>query len=109
LRFVPGMGANTVTRNRADGVSVRAGKTRTYTEDNMLRTLFTIGLVALIGQEVLKLAFGLLGPRVALLLWLLWVALQVALVLVVGYFVIRVFSPSTADRIRDTVRGTATK
>ena len=71
----------------------------------MLRTLFTIGLVALIGLVVLKLVFGLLGPLVGLLLWLLFLALKIALVLLVGYFVIRVFSPRTADRIRDAVRG----
>lgn len=69
----------------------------------MLRTLFTIGLVALIGLVVLKLVFGLLGPLVGLLLWLLFLALKIALVLLVGYFVIRVFSPATAERIRESV------
>ena len=46
----------------------------------MLRTLFTIGFIALVGLFVLKIVFGLLGPLVALLLWLLGVELKVALV-----------------------------
>ena len=46
----------------------------------MLRTLFTIGLVAVLGLFALKVVFGLLGPLVALLLMLLAFAIKVALV-----------------------------
>jgi hypothetical protein len=45
----------------------------------MLRTLFTVGLVALAGLVALKLVFGLLGPLVALLFWLVGLALKVLL------------------------------
>jgi hypothetical protein len=69
----------------------------------MLRTLFTIGFIALVGLFVLKIVFGLLGPLVALLLWLLGVALKVALVGLLVYFVLRIFSPDSAQKLRDEV------
>ena len=69
----------------------------------MLRTLFTIGFIALVGLFVLKIVFGLLGPLVALLLWLLGVALKVALLALLVYFVLRIFSPGSAQKLRDEV------
>ena len=70
----------------------------------MLRTLFTIGLVALLGLVALKLVFGLLGPLVALLFWLVGLALKVILLGAVIYFVLRVVSPATAERIERAIR-----
>lgn len=70
----------------------------------MLRTLFTIGLIALVGLFALKLVFGLLGPLVSLVLALAGFALKVALVGAVVYGVVRVVSPSTAKRISDGFR-----
>ncbi|WP_337169453.1 hypothetical protein [Gemmatimonas aurantiaca] len=71
----------------------------------MLRTLFSVGIIALIGLVALKLVFGLLGPLVALLFALLWLALRILLVGAVVYFVIRIVSPATAERIERAVRG----
>lgn len=71
----------------------------------MLRTLFSVGIIALIGLVALKLVFGLLGPLVALLFALLWLALRILLVGAVVYFVIRIVSPATAERIEKAVRG----
>lgn len=71
----------------------------------MLRTLFTVGLIAMLGLVVLKLVFGLLGPLVGLLLMLLGLAIRVVLIGVVIYFVIRFVSPSTAARIEKAIRG----
>ena len=71
----------------------------------MLRTLFTVGLIAMLGLVVLKLVFGMLGPLVGLLLMLLGFAIRVVLIGVVIYFVIRVVSPSTAARIEKAIRG----
>ncbi|MEN9509176.1 MAG: hypothetical protein RLZZ621_1739 [Gemmatimonadota bacterium] len=71
----------------------------------MLRTLFVVGGLALIGLVILKLVFGLLGPLVALLFMLLWLAVKVLFVGAIVYFVIRVVSPRTADRINRAVRG----
>ena len=73
-------------------------------EAHMLRTLFTIGLLALAGLVALRLVFGLLGPLVSLLFWLVGLAVKVLLIGVVVYFVIRVFSPATAERIERAIR-----
>jgi hypothetical protein len=70
----------------------------------MLRTLFTVGIVALLGLVALKLVFGLLGPLVALLFWLVGLALKVLLIGAVVYFVIRIASPATAERIERAIR-----
>jgi hypothetical protein len=71
----------------------------------MLRTLFTVGLISLAGLVALKLVFGLLGPLVGLLFFLLGVALKVVLVGALIYFVIRVVSPDTAEKIEAKIRG----
>ncbi len=70
----------------------------------MLRTLFTVGIVALLGLVALKLVFGLLGPLVALLFWLVGLALKVLLLGAVVYFVLRIVSPDTAARLERMVR-----
>jgi hypothetical protein len=66
----------------------------------MLRTILMIGALTLLGLVALKLVFGLMGPLVALLLWLLALAAKVALLGLAGYVVIRLVSPSTADRLK---------
>ena len=71
----------------------------------MLRTLFTVGLIAMLGLIALKLVFGLLGPLVGLLFMLVGFAIRVLLIGAVLYFVVRVVSPSTAERIERAVRG----
>ena len=67
----------------------------------MLRTVFTIGLFALLGLIALKLAFGLVLPLLGLFLWLLGLALKIAVIGLVIYLAIRVVSPDTARRIRE--------
>lgn len=71
----------------------------------MLRTLFTIGLIAMLGLVALKVVFGLLGPLVGLLFMLVGFAIRVLLIGAVLYFVVRVISPSTAERIARALRG----
>lgn len=71
----------------------------------MLRTLFTIGLIAMLGLVALKVVFGLLGPLVGLLFMLVGFAIRVLLIGAVLYFVVRVISPSTAERIERALRG----
>ncbi len=66
----------------------------------MLRTIFTIGIMALLGLVALKLVFGLMVPLVGLLLGLVVVALKVALVGGAIYFVVRIASPDTARRLK---------
>jgi hypothetical protein len=71
----------------------------------MLRTLFTVGLIAMLGLIALKVVFGLLGPLVGLLFLLLGFALRVVLIGAVIYFVVRLVSPRTAARIERAIRG----
>ena len=70
----------------------------------MLRTLFTVGLVALLGLVALKVVFGLLGPLVALLFWLIGLAVKVLLLGAVVYFVVRLVSPATAEKFERAFR-----
>ena len=48
---------------------------------------------------------GLLGTLLGLFFWLLGVALQIALVGLVVYFVLRLVSPETARRLRERLSG----
>ena len=66
----------------------------------MLRTVITIGLFALLGIIALQVVFGLVLPLLGLFLWLLGLALKIAIVGLVVYLVIRVVSPETARRLR---------
>ncbi len=71
----------------------------------MLRTIFMIGLFALIGLLALKLVFNILGPLFAILLWALFLAVKIALVGFVIYMVVRLVSPDTARRWREKFSG----
>ena len=71
----------------------------------MLRTVFMIGLFALLGLFALKLAFGLFGFLFALLIVLLGWAVKIAIIGLVIYFVIRLVSPDTASRLRSKWSG----
>ena len=66
----------------------------------MLRTVFMIGLFALLGLFALRLAFGLFGFLFTLLMVLLWWAVKIAIIGLIIYFVIRIVSPDTASRLR---------
>ena len=73
----------------------------------MLRTVFTIGLFALLGLFALKLIFGIL-PVLLGILWSFFVlAVQIAVFGLIVYFVIRIVSPDTARRLRSRWSGTA--
>lgn len=73
----------------------------------MLRTIFSIGLFAVLGLIALKFIFGIFGALFGLFFWLLFAALKVALIGVVIYFIIRVVSPDTARRLRERWSGPA--
>jgi hypothetical protein len=73
----------------------------------MLRTIFSIGLFAVLGLIALKFVFGIFGFAVGLFVWLLFAALKVALVGLVIYFIIRLVSPATAARLRERWSGPA--
>ena len=71
----------------------------------MLRTIFTIGIFALLGLFALRLAFGLFGWLFALLFVLLGLAIKIAIIGAIIYLVIRIFSPDTARRMREKWSG----
>ena len=71
----------------------------------MFRTIFSIGLFAILGLVALKFLFGIFGFAVALFLWLLVAALKVAIVGLVIYFIIRIVSPDTARKLRERWAG----
>jgi hypothetical protein len=73
----------------------------------MLRTIFSIGLFAVLGLIALKFIFGIFGFAVGLFVWLLFLAIKVALIGLVLYFIIRIVSPSTAQRLRERWSGPA--
>ena len=74
----------------------------------MLRTLFSIGIMALVGLFLLKFAFGILGGVLGLFLGLVFVAVRILLIGVVAYIVLRIVAPGTAKRLRDRISGTPT-
>jgi len=71
----------------------------------MLRTVFMIGLFAILGLFALNIAFGLFKFLFALLIVLFWWALKIAIVGLIIYFVIRIVSPDTAHRLRSRWSG----
>lgn len=72
----------------------------------MLRTIFTIGLFALLGLFALKIVFGVMAGVFGLFFGLLGVAIKIALVGGAVYLVIRLVSPGTAKRLRQKFSGT---
>jgi uncharacterized membrane protein len=70
-----------------------------------MRTLATIAIVALIGWITLKIVFGVAGGVVGLLLSLAWLILKILLVVGIVYWVMSVFSPETARKMRDAFKG----
>ena len=72
----------------------------------MLRTIFTIGLFALLGLFALKLIFGILPAVLGLVWWLVIQAIWIAVIGLVVYLIIRIFSPDTARRLREKFSGT---
>ena len=71
----------------------------------MLRTIFSIGLFAVLGLIALKFIFGILGFAVGLFMMLLVLAIKIAIVLAVIYFIVRIVSPDTARRLRERWSG----
>lgn len=66
-----------------------------------MRTLIGYVVLAVIGFVALKLIFVLVGVAVTLLMSVLWIAA----IGFVFYLVLKVISPSTARRVRDSIKG----
>ena len=73
----------------------------------MLRTIFTIGLFAVLGLIALRFVLGVLPAVVGMFLFLFWWAVKIALFGLVLYLIIRIVSPDTARRLREKWAGPA--
>ena len=71
----------------------------------MIRTVGAVAVLALIAWIALKLVMGVAGGLLGLLITVFWFALKVALVVGLIYWLLSVFSPETARKMRDALRG----
>jgi hypothetical protein len=74
----------------------------------MLRTLFTIGVMAILGLFVMRIVFGILGGVLGLFIGLAFLAFKIVLIGAVAYFVIAIVSPRSAKRLRERFNGAPT-
>ena len=68
---------------------------------SVFRTLVGYAVFAVIGVVALKLIMGLLGFAFSLLMTLLWFAV----IGFVFYLILKLISPRTAERVKETIRG----
>ena len=73
----------------------------------MFRTIFSIGLFAILGLIALKVIFGILPVVLGLFMWLLYKAISIGLIVLAIYFIIRIVSPETARKLRERWAGPA--
>jgi hypothetical protein len=86
---------------------VRNGHSNRQELSQMLRTIFTIGALAVLGIFLLSFVFGILKGLIGLALFLLAIAIKIAIVGLIVYLVIRIVSPDTARRLRERWSGPA--
>ena len=67
----------------------------------MFRSLIGFAIFAVVALIAIKFVFGLIGFAIGLFGSLLWLAFLGFVI----YMIVRLVSPSTADRIRDTIKG----
>jgi hypothetical protein len=71
----------------------------------MIRTIGSIAIVAIVAWVAIRIVFGVAGGLLATLLSLALFLLKVALVVGLVYWLLSVFSPETARKMRDAFRG----
>ena len=67
----------------------------------MVRAVVGYSALAVVGIVALKLLFGLLG----LAFQLVWAGLWLAALGFIFYLIIKIISPSTAKKVRETIQG----
>lgn len=67
----------------------------------MLRKIIGFAVFAIVAVVVLRLAFSLLG----IAFHLAWLLLELALVGLVIYWVLKLVAPSTAERVKEMIAG----
>jgi hypothetical protein len=73
----------------------------------MLRTILMTGVMVMLGIFALGFVFKIFGGLIALTFVLLGFAIKALIVGGLAYVVIRIVSPSTAQRLRDKWSGTS--
>ncbi|MEE9207400.1 MAG: hypothetical protein V3U67_03330 [Gemmatimonadota bacterium] len=63
----------------------------------MIRSILYLLVLGFVGMMVLSVVFGLLAPLIGF-------AIKLVLIVVVGYFLLRIFSPKKANQVRDKLR-----
>jgi hypothetical protein len=71
----------------------------------MIRTVASIAAIGLIAWIAFKIIFGVAGGLLGLLFSLALLILKIALVVGLVYWLLTVFSPETARKMRDAIRG----
>jgi hypothetical protein len=71
----------------------------------MIRTAASVAIVGLICWVAIKIVFGVTGGIIGLLLSLAWLLLKIMLVVGLVYWLLTVFSPETARKMRDALKG----
>lgn len=71
----------------------------------MLRTIFMIGILALVGLFALKLFFGILGGLFGIFFGLIALAIPVLILGAIIYVVLLVFAPETARGMKEKFGG----
>jgi uncharacterized membrane protein len=71
----------------------------------MFRTAFAVATVGLIIWLAIRLVLGVAGGVLGLLLTIAWLALKVVLVVGLIYWLLTVFSPDTARKMKEAMRG----
>ena len=67
----------------------------------MVRSILGFAIFAVLVWFGLKLVFGMLGWVFGLAMWVLWIA-------AIGFFiylVLRIISPSTAEKVKEAIKG----
>jgi uncharacterized membrane protein len=71
----------------------------------MFRTAFSIAAIGLCIWLAIRVVFGVAGGIIGVLLTLAWLALKVVLVVGLIYWLLTVFSPDTAKKMKESLRG----
>jgi hypothetical protein len=71
----------------------------------MIRTVASIAAIGLIAWIAFKIIFGVAGGLLGLLFSLALLLLKIALVVGLVYWLLTVFSPETARKMRNAIRG----
>jgi len=71
----------------------------------MIRTAASVAIVGLICWVAIKIVFGVTGGIIGLLLSLAWLLLKIMLVVGLVYWLLTVFSPETARKMREALKG----